>query len=51
MSTVSPRSDVELIVLDLDGGEHLDRCLASIAAQRWPVARVVVWDNGSRVLG
>lgn len=36
-------------MLDLDGGEHLDRCLASVAAQSRAVARVVVWDNGSRV--
>lgn len=49
MSTESPRSDVDLVVLDLDGGEHLDHCLASIARQRRPVARVVVWDNGSVV--
>lgn len=47
MSTASSRSDVELVVLDLDGGERLERCLASIAAQRREVARVVVWDNGS----
>ncbi|MCM2315222.1 MAG: glycosyltransferase family 2 protein [Thermoanaerobaculia bacterium] len=49
MSTASTRSDVELVVLDLDGDEHLDRCLGSIAAQSRPVARLVVWDNGSRV--
>lgn len=49
MSTASPRNDVELVVLDLDGGDHLDRCLASIAEQRRPAARVLVWDNGSRV--
>ncbi|MFA6957365.1 MAG: glycosyltransferase [Thermoanaerobaculia bacterium] len=48
MSTASPRSDVELVILDLDGGERLERCLASVAAQRSPVARVVVWDNGSK---
>jgi len=47
LSTASPRSDVELVVLDLDGGEHLDRCLASVAEQRRPAARVLVWDNGS----
>jgi hypothetical protein len=47
LSTASPPSDVELVVLDLDGGERLDRCLSSIAAQLHPVSRVVVWDNGS----
>lgn len=48
MSTASLRSDVELVILDLDGGERLERCLASVAAQRRGVARVVVWDNGSK---
>jgi hypothetical protein len=48
LSTASPRSDVELVILDLDGGERLERCLASVAAQRRQVARVVVWDNGSK---
>ncbi|MBI2215469.1 MAG: glycosyltransferase family 2 protein [Acidobacteria bacterium] len=47
MSIASRPSDVELVVLDLDGGERLERCLASIAAQQAAVARVVVWDNGS----
>lgn len=48
MSIASRPSDVELVVLDLDGGERLERCLDSVAAQSVPVARVVVWDNGSR---
>ncbi|MGK2856581.1 MAG: glycosyltransferase family 2 protein [Thermoanaerobaculia bacterium] len=49
MSTASTRSDVALVVLDLDGGELLERCLESIAAQRVAAARVLVWDNGSRL--
>jgi N-acetylglucosaminyl-diphospho-decaprenol L-rhamnosyltransferase len=42
-------SDYDLIILDLDGGEMLERCLASVAAQRRPPSVVVVVDNGSRV--
>ena len=42
-------SDVDLIVLDLDGGAMLEECLASIARQSTPVSSVIVWDNGSRV--
>jgi N-acetylglucosaminyl-diphospho-decaprenol L-rhamnosyltransferase len=41
--------DVDVIVLDLDGGPLLDDCLASIAAQTLPPKRVLVFDNGSRV--
>lgn len=41
-------SDVEIIVLDIDGGAMLDECLASIAAQTYPPRRVIVFDNGSR---
>jgi GT2 family glycosyltransferase len=40
--------DAEAIVLDLDGGAHLDRCLASLAAQSEPPRRVIVFDNGSK---
>lgn len=42
-------SDVSVIVLDVDGGEMLRDCLASIAAQTLPPAEVIVFDNGSRV--
>lgn len=38
-------SDVDAIVLDIDGGAMLDECLASIEG----AARVIVFDNGSRV--
>lgn len=38
-------SDVDVIVLDIDGGTMLDECLASIEG----AARVIVFDNGSRV--
>ena len=40
-------SDVDIIVLDLDGGPMLEECLSSIGAQTVP-ARVLVFDNGSR---
>jgi GT2 family glycosyltransferase len=42
-------SDYDLIILDLDGGEMLERCLASVAAQRHSPAAVLLVDNGSRV--
>jgi N-acetylglucosaminyl-diphospho-decaprenol L-rhamnosyltransferase len=42
-------SDYDLIILDLDGGEMLERCLASVAAQRRPPSAVLLVDNGSRV--
>jgi hypothetical protein len=38
-------SDVDVIVLDIDGGAMLAECLASIHG----AARVIVFDNGSRV--
>jgi GT2 family glycosyltransferase len=41
-------SDVDVIVLDLDGGAMTDACLASIDAQTLPPANVIVFDNGSR---
>lgn len=40
-------SDVDIIVLDVDGGAMLDECLASIRAQSVP-SRIIVFDNGSR---
>ncbi len=39
----------ELIVLDLDGGNMLKACLASIDSQVVAPARVIVFDNGSAV--
>ena len=41
--------DVELIVLDWDGGEALIQCLHSIDVQTRPPSRVIIVDNGSRV--
>ena len=41
-------SDVDAIVLDLDGGAMLEGCLASIARQTLQPNRVIVFDNGSR---
>ncbi|HKR65627.1 MAG TPA: glycosyltransferase family 2 protein [Thermoanaerobaculia bacterium] len=41
-------ADVDVIVLDVDGGAMLEECLASIREQTIP-ARIVVFDNGSRV--
>lgn len=42
-------TDVGFVVLDLDGGEMLQRCLASIQSQEGVTARVIVVDNGSHV--
>lgn len=39
---------IDVIVLDVDGGEMLRDCLASIAAQTRQPRRVIVFDNGSR---
>jgi N-acetylglucosaminyl-diphospho-decaprenol L-rhamnosyltransferase len=41
-------SDVDVIVLDLDGGAMLAECVESIRAQTVP-SHVIVFDNGSRV--
>jgi len=41
-------SDVDVIVLDVDGGEMLRECLASIDRQTLQPNRVIVFDNGSR---
>jgi GT2 family glycosyltransferase len=42
-------SDVDVIVLDIDGGEMLRACIESIRAQTVAVREIVVFDNGSRV--
>ncbi|HEX7421027.1 MAG TPA: glycosyltransferase [Thermoanaerobaculia bacterium] len=47
MST--PGSEVELIVIDWDGGEALNDCLHSIEVQTLRPSRVLIVDNGSRV--
>jgi GT2 family glycosyltransferase len=41
-------SDVDVVILDIDGGVMLRDCLASVAAQTLPPRRVIVFDNGSR---
>ncbi len=41
-------SDVDVIVLDLDGGAMLRECLASVEAQSVAPRNVIVFDNGSR---
>jgi len=41
-------SDVDVIVLDLDGGAMLRDCLDSIARQTLQPNRVIVFDNGSQ---
>ncbi|HSP34879.1 MAG TPA: glycosyltransferase family 2 protein [Thermoanaerobaculia bacterium] len=45
--SATPGSDVEVIVLDWDGGEALTNCLQSIDAQTRPVSRIIIVDNGS----
>jgi N-acetylglucosaminyl-diphospho-decaprenol L-rhamnosyltransferase len=42
-------SDAAFIVLDVDGGEMLAECIASIRAQTVAPSEIVVLDNGSRV--
>ncbi len=42
-------ASVELIILDVDGGEMLNACLESIDRQTVRPARVIVFDNGSAV--
>ena len=42
-------SEIDIIILDVDGGAMLDDCLASIRAQTIAPSRVIVLDNGSRV--
>lgn len=41
-------SDVDAIVLDIDGGAMLGACVASIRAQSVPPRTIIVFDNGSR---
>src|SRR5438477_11067323 len=41
-------SDVDVVVLDVDGGEMLRECLASIDRQMLQPNRIIVFDNGSR---
>lgn len=42
-------SEIDFIVIDLDGGEMLERCIDSIAAQRGVAVRIILVDNGSAV--
>jgi GT2 family glycosyltransferase len=41
-------SDVDVIVVDIDGGAMLRDCIGSIRAQSIPPREVIVFDNGSR---
>jgi GT2 family glycosyltransferase len=47
--TASRRNDLEIIVLDWDGGEMLTNCLHSIKGQSQQPGRVIIFDNGSRL--
>ena len=42
-------SDVDVIVLDIDGGAMLRNCIASIRAQTVVPREIIVFDNGSHV--
>ncbi|HUP61225.1 MAG TPA: glycosyltransferase family 2 protein [Thermoanaerobaculia bacterium] len=42
-------TDVDLIVLDIDGGAMLAECIESIREQSVPPRSIIVFDNGSRV--
>lgn len=41
-------TDVDVIILDIDGGAMLRDCLASLDAQTLPPRRTIIFDNGSR---
>jgi GT2 family glycosyltransferase len=41
-------SDIDVIVLDVDGGAMLQECLSSIERQTLKANRVIVFDNGSQ---
>ena len=41
-------SDVDVIVLDIDGGVMLRDCLASVDRQTLPPNKIILFDNGSR---
>ena len=49
MSSSTPIGEVDLIVLDWDGGESLKNCLQSINVQSKQPSRVIIFDNGSRL--
>jgi GT2 family glycosyltransferase len=44
---ISPRTAVDAIVLDIDGGAMLEQCVASLRTQTHRPARIIVYDNGS----
>jgi len=48
LSATGP-GEVDLIVLDWDGGELLINCLHSIEEQSRPPSRLIILDNGSRL--
>ncbi len=41
-------SDVQVVVLDLDGGDRLVQCLSALTLQTDPPSGIIVVDNGSR---
>jgi N-acetylglucosaminyl-diphospho-decaprenol L-rhamnosyltransferase len=41
-------SDIDVIILDIDGGAMLRECLASVDRQTLRANKVIVFDNGSR---
>jgi len=47
--SATPGSEVDVIVLDWDGGEALTSCLQSVDAQTRPPSRIIIVDNGSRL--
>jgi GT2 family glycosyltransferase len=49
LSSSTPVGEVDLIVLDWDGGESLKNCLQSINTQSKQPSRVIIFDNGSRL--
>lgn len=49
VSSSTVRGEVDLIILDWDGGELLINCLHSINGQSRPPSRVIILDNGSRL--
>src|SRR5512145_496880 len=48
MTTAPDPAPVAVIVVNLDGGELVERTLDSLARQTLPPARTIVIDNGSR---
>ena len=45
--TASPADAVDLIIVNWNGRQHLERCLPALAAQRLSPTQILVADNGS----